>query len=178
MKVTGGAAKGRALQAPKSPKTRPLTDRGRAGLFNLLGDISSLSFLDAYAGSGAIGLEALSRGAKAVTGIEIAFPAAKIIKQNAINLGYLDSYDLKIMAVEDWLKRFKNGSSKFDIIFAGPPFEKFDAEVIAGLVGFLKPQGLLVVEHFRKYEPPPLENAKYLDSRRFGESLLSFYRKL
>src|SRR3954465_12488188 len=87
MRIIAGQLKGQQFQAPHGHKTHPMSDKVRGALFNVLGDIEGLTFLDAFAGSGALAFEAASRGAKAVTAIDRDSSAHKILEQNAKELG-------------------------------------------------------------------------------------------
>lgn len=177
MRITGGELRGHEITMPKTDKTRPLTDRGRAGLFNALGDVTGLQMIDAYAGSGAVGLEALSRGAAHVTGVEKAYVVTKIIIQNVQKLGYEAKYSLQLMTVEKWARANTEKQAQFDLIFAGPPFEMLDVNELNLLVPYLKKGGMMVAEHYKKLPVSDLAGALHLDNRIFGESVLSFYRK-
>ena len=176
MRIVGGSAKGHEIFQPKSPKTRPLSDRAREGLFNVLGDVSGSKMLDAYAGSGAVGLEAISRGAKHVTGVEIARDAAQVIRKNFYKLQFGESYKLCTQSVQRWLNQNQHQLGSFDLIFAGPPYAKIDEVVLNQLAKFLASDGLMVVEHSKRFQAPKLNDAVFITSRQYGESVLSFYR--
>lgn len=177
MRITGGELRGQEITMPKSDKTRPLTDRGRAGLFNALGDVSGLKMLDAYAGSGAVGLEALSRGAAHVTGIEIKYAIASVILQNVKKLQCEAKYSLQQKSVEKWARVNTEKYGDFDLIFAGPPFDLLSVSELNLLVPYLKKGGMIVIEHYKKLPISELTGAVHLDNRQFGESILCFYRK-
>ncbi len=177
MRIVGGSAKGHEIYQPKSPKTRPLTEKGREGLFNVLGDVSGYKMLDAYAGSGAVGLEAISRGAKHVTGVEIARDAAQVIRKNFYKLQFGEAYRLCVQSVQRWLNQNRQEESSYDLIFAGPPFASLDLLVLNQLVKFLVKEGIMVVEHSRRDLDPKLEGAVFVTSRRYGDSVLAFYKK-
>lgn len=177
MRITGGAWRGREITAPKSDKTRPLTDRGRMGLFNALGDVEGLNLLDAYAGSGAVGLEALSRGASNVTGIEKFHAIARNLNNNVQKLECQAKYTLATKSVEQWARANPGEHGKFDVVFAGPPFDQLDVAALNSLVPYLKQGGVMVVEHYKKVPVSQLNGVDHLDNRQFGESVLSFYRK-
>lgn len=177
MRITGGELRGREITMPKSDKTRPLTDRGRAGLFNALGDVSGLKMLDAYAGSGAVGLEAISRGAAHVTGVEKFYAIAQNLSKNVRKLGCEAKYSLQQKTVEKWARVNTEKYGEFDLIFAGPPFEMLSVGELNLLVPYLKKGGMMVVEHYKKLPVSELIGAVHLDNRQFGESVLSFYRQ-
>ncbi len=157
---------------------RPTNDQVRAALFNILGDIQGQSVLDAYAGSGAVGFEALSRGAALCDAIEANRAAAKVIQANAAALGVAEEYQLTVAKVEDWLSWPSNRPAPhYNLIMADPPYAHLDATVLDQLGEFLAPGGLLVVSHAAKIESPALHNLRLVDQRRYGDSALSFYRR-
>lgn len=176
MRITGGEFRGQEITMPKSDKTRPLTDRGRGGLFNALGDVSGLKMLDAYAGSGAVGLEAISRGAAHVTGVEKFYAIAQNLAKNVQKLGCEGKYSLQQKPVEKWARTNIDKYGQFDLIFAGPPFEHLSVSELNLLVPYLKKGGMMVVEHYKKLPISELRGVTHLDNRQFGESILSFYR--
>lgn len=176
MRIIGGKFRGQKLFLPKTPKTRPLSDLAREALFNLLGDIQDLRVLDAYAGSGAVGLEALSRGAASVTGIEIAREPAAKIEKNIKQLGVEDRYTLITEPIEKWLKSAGRVKA-FDLIYAGPPYGAAEIQIATELSDLLTDDGLLILETSRRegaLQSPVLE---LIDSRNYGESVLSFYKR-
>ncbi len=177
MRITGGELRGQEISFPKSDKTRPLTDRGRSGLFSALGDVSDLKMIDAYAGSGAVGLDAISRGVKHVIGIEKYYAIAQNLSKNIQKLQCKDKYSLEQMTVEKWARVNTEKHGDFDLIFAGPPFEQLSVSELNLLVPYLRKGGMLVVEHYKKLPISELTGAVHLDNRQFGESVLSFYRK-
>src|SRR4051812_35455574 len=121
MRIATGIYGGRVITAPKSAGTRPMTDKVRTALFDILGPLDGKTVLDAYAGSGAIGFEALSRGAARVTAIEMATGAVKTLQANQAYLGLGIEYGLVRSKVEAWLARPQTQSERFDLIIADPP---------------------------------------------------------
>jgi 16S rRNA (guanine966-N2)-methyltransferase len=173
MRIVSGSAKGQEIKAPAGRSTRPLTDTAREALFNILGDVSGLSILDCYAGSGAVGLEALSRGAQRAVGVEKAQKAASVIKYNAQRLGFSQRYKLFTQPVEQWLRQH---SEQFDLIFFGPPFKLLDEAVLAKAAEFLKPGALLIVHSDSLQPTAQAGELALVEDRTYGESRLSFYR--
>ncbi|HEX7259794.1 MAG TPA: 16S rRNA (guanine(966)-N(2))-methyltransferase RsmD, partial [Candidatus Saccharimonadia bacterium] len=145
MRIVGGVYGGRSLTAPKGNGTRPMTDKVRAALFDSLGAISGASVLDVYAGSGAVGFEALSRGAGNVQAIEHARSAIQAIQANQSALDLTWGYALHQKKVEAWLAHRSN--EVFDIVIADPPYEYLKTDVLEKLGILLKPQGIMVVSH-------------------------------
>ncbi len=157
-----------------------MSDKARAALFNILGDLTGQIVLDVYAGSGAVGLEALSRGAKLAEGIEKLGASHRAIQKNVAELGVADQYNLVTAGVEDWLKWPINSppQPRYNLITACPPYAKVQVEILEKLSEFLAPQGLLMVEHASKLESPKLGSVELIDHRTYGDSALSFYRSL
>lgn len=175
MRIIGGELRGREILSPQTNKTRPMTDRDREAVFNILGDISGLKVLDAYAGSGALGFEALSRGAVSVDAVETAKQPAEAIRKNIKNLNLTDRYKLHQAKVESWLVSRRVLDIKYGLIFADPPFEQLDKAVLEKITELMEEGGLMVVKHSSRVEPPELRT-KLLDSRKFGDTTISFYR--
>src|SRR5690349_7670282 len=119
MRVIAGSHKGRELAAPKGRATRPASDRVREALFSILGDIAGLSVLDLFAGSGALGIEALSRGAGRATLVDSAAPAVAAIKRN------LETLSIEAEVVRQPAARFLQAALRddrqYDLVFLDPP---------------------------------------------------------
>ena len=201
MRIEGGEARGRILQTPNGQNTRPTDGRTREVLFGSIGArVVGARVLDLYAGSGAVGLEALSRGADFVIFIEQEFAAIRSIKANLKTLGYekraLVWNGNARTAVG---KLFENGE-KFDLIIADPPFilpEEANAvcarvDAVPGLLnnqsietpegetpdGAETPDsgpGLLVVQHSRRVPAAKMTHFELFRQKKAGESMLSFY---
>jgi len=180
-RIIGGKAGGRRLQTPKGDLTRPTSDRVREALFSAvesaLGSLDGLRFLDLYAGSGAVGLEALSRGAAAVTLVEQDKRTAGLVRQNARTVG-LPGADVVTSSVARHLTG--RPASPYDVVFLDPPYSLTAKAVAADLValganGWLTDQALVVVERASR-EPFPGWPAGFTEGRerRYGETALSF----
>ncbi len=147
MRVTGGRFVRRPLAAPKGDATRPTTDRTREALFSALGhrvDWHGARVADLFAGSGALGLEALSRGAAHATFVERHGPTLAVARANAASLGVEGAF---VRAdVLGWLERA--GDARFDLVFADPPYALDAVPALPDLVRpILTPDGVLVLEH-------------------------------
>ena len=122
MRVIAGTQKGRRLHGPKGPGLRPTADRVKEALFSILGSrVAGARFLDLYAGTGAIGIEALSRGASSVTFVESNPSAGCILKTNLAACGLEADANLFLSQAETFLRSARTGTAAFDIIFADPP---------------------------------------------------------
>ncbi|GAB3259280.1 16S rRNA (guanine(966)-N(2))-methyltransferase RsmD [Alteromonas gracilis] len=174
-RIIGGTAKGRRLRAPSGEATRPTTDRVREALFSVLvsefGDLGGLRVLDLYSGSGAVGLEAVSRGAVA-TLVERDRRAAALIRDNARAVGL----DAEVVTAS--VPTFLGGEPRpFDLVFADPPYDLSEealGEVLTRLAaGWTTAEGLVVVERSARSPEPVLpEGLTLLRTRRYGETAL------
>lgn len=184
-RIIAGQAGGRRLAVPAGRSTRPTSDRTREGLFAAvladLGTLDGAAVLDLYAGSGAVGLEALSRGATDVLLIESDPAAAKIISRNISTVG-LPGVQLLRDRAERALRRGPAGARRRDLVFADPPYAVADAELrqmLELLAGqdWLEPGALVVVERDARSGPPPWPAGYVQDrSRRYGETVLWYGR--
>ena len=155
MRVIGGTFRSRVLQAPAGQATRPTSDRLRETLFNVLSPrIEGAAFLDLYAGSGAVGIEAISRGAQHVVFVERAEPALKALRGNLAKLGVTTGYRIEAQSSVSFLRRAK--VAQFDVVFLDPPYEA-EAEYAGtlGLLGgaaraLLAEDAVVIAEHRRK----------------------------
>jgi 16S rRNA (guanine(966)-N(2))-methyltransferase RsmD len=183
MRVIAGEFRSRPLAAPKGRDTRPTSDRLRETLFNVLAPrIAGSVFLDLYAGSGAVGIEALSRGAAEAIFVESAEPALRTIRANLSSLGIRGGYALEARSVAAALKRLAGSGRAVNMVFLDPPYaDSGEYESTLNLLGgecrtFLAADGVVIAEHIKKMELA--EN--YGTLRRYrvlkqGDSVLSFY---
>ncbi|MCP3101643.1 16S rRNA (guanine(966)-N(2))-methyltransferase RsmD [Myxococcus sp. K15C18031901] len=183
MRIVAGSAKGRALAGPKptSRHIRPTADRVRETLFNVLGQfLDGQRVLDLYAGTGALGLEALSRGAGGVVLVDQDREAQALCRQNIQALGFSTQVELLAQPVDRALPALGKRGERFELVFADPPYAARVVEtVLEGVVGagLLAPGGMLVVEHDKREAAPETHvGLAREDQRRFGDTLVSFYR--
>lgn len=178
MRVIGGEFKGRTIASPKTMATRPTSDRTRESLFNILNnrvDFSALRVFDGFAGTGALGIEALSRGAEACVFVENASSACATIRQN------IETFDLKARAKLmklDATKLGKNRQQGFDIIFLDPPYGKTMGEkAVKSLVenGWLNEDATLVLEESASAAPQSLPGFMLRDQRKFGDTVIGIF---
>ena len=182
MRVIGGTFRSRTLQAPAGASTRPSSDRLRETLFNVLAPrITGARFLDLYAGSGAVGIEALSRGAGAVVFVERAAPALKALRGNLARLGVKEGAQVVGASVTAYLRKM-DPAGRFDLVFLDPPYDAGEEYAAAlGLMGgaaagALDGGALVIAEHFRKDKLEDRYGA-LLRTRLLqqGDAALSFY---
>jgi len=178
-RVIAGAARGRRLAVPAGRLTRPTSDRAREGLFGTLvalhGPLDGASVLDLYAGSGAVGLEALSRGARRALFVEADAQAARVIRGNIQAVG-LGGGELVTDRVERLLGRGRGGPERYDLAVADPPYAVTEDEVTAMLAvldagGWLAPGAVVAVERATRSGPVSwpagYESGR---SRRYGDT--------
>ena len=178
IRVNAGKYKGRKIEEPNPLTTRPSKDIVKVGLFNIIrNEVLNCTFLDLFAGSGQIGIEALSRNAKKVYFIEKDRNAFKILKNN---LSYVPSNDYEVINTD--FKLFLDNSLnliKFDIIFVDPPYKmEINDEFISNLISnYLNDSGILIFEREDKFNDEL--NDKYsFKEYKYGRSKLYIYRKL
>ncbi len=192
MRVIGGTYRSRRLAAPRGLSTRPTSDRLRETLFNVLAPlIEGAVFADLFAGSGAVGVEALSRGARLVYFVDQAPAAAAAIRANLASLGITAGFRLEASSVSAALARIAShaGSAshdRCDIVFLDPPYAAADDYTqTLGSLGkstdsLLAPDGIVVAEHGRQGNAMPGETYGALQRYRVlvqGDAQLSFYRR-
>ena len=175
MRVIAGAFKGRRLQAPAWNGLRPTSDRLRETLFNILSPvIQGARVLDGYAGTGAVGIEALSRGAAHVTFVERDPRAQALISENLSRCRVADRYVMIRAGIDRAAKDLAVGS--FDLVLLDPPYHEPSEPVVAILAHLLAAKGTLVVEHARRMASPAsaggLTRIREVVS---GDSALAFY---
>jgi len=184
-RIVAGTHGGRRLAAPSGPGTRPTSDRVREALFSTLDamvDLDGARFADLYAGSGAVGLEALSRGAAHVLLVESDFRAARTIRANLAALGAGTAARLVMAKVATVLDGGPDGEP-YDVVFADPPYPMPDEDVAAmvrALVrgGWLAADAVLVVERSTRTGPiPQVEGVTEVRGRRYGETTLWYGRR-
>jgi 16S rRNA (guanine966-N2)-methyltransferase len=171
-----GAAKGRPLVAPPGRDTRPTSDRAREGLFSTLGtllDLDGARVLDLYAGSGAVGLEALSRGAEHATLVESDMRAATVIKRNVEAVGLPGA-----RVVVDRVERFlASDQQAYDVAFLDPPYATSD-DIVARVLAAIRADVLVVERSSRSPEPAWPEGYVRVRERTYGEGTLWYGRRV
>jgi 16S rRNA (guanine966-N2)-methyltransferase len=179
MKILAGTFRGRPISQPATRAVRPLSEKVRAALFDVVGDPTGLAVLDAYAGSGAAGFEALSRGALMVDAIEANQRVARTIGANARELGLNLTYILHTLTVETWLASpaQQPPTGRYGLIIADPPYAQLDNDVLNRLAQFLAPEGVMAVSHSSRLTLPTLESTQLVKTKTYGDTSLSFYVK-
>ena len=175
MRIIAGSRKGARIAAPKGTDTRPTSDRVREAAFSLIGPVEDAAVLDLFAGSGAMGLEALSRGARACVFVEADRDAARAIDRNLEKLRLTGATVVRRDALTA-LAADAAAGKRYDLVLVDPPYEAF-SRVQSGLATYLPavlgPDGLVVVETSAREEPQlPLAVKK---SRRYGSTLVTLF---
>ncbi len=175
LRLIAGKFGGRTIEGSGTNRTHPMGERIRGSLFNIIGDeIEGAKVLDAFAGSGSLGLEALSRGAKFATFIERDRVAQNVIGSNVKKLGVTGETKLIKAPVASWLS---TTDEQFDIIFADPPYHDLQLSTVGKLTKLLKPNGLMVLSYTGKGEVPTELGVVVVDNRSYGDAVLAFYRR-
>jgi 16S rRNA (guanine966-N2)-methyltransferase len=181
MRIIAGKWGGRRLEAPEGRETRPTSDRVREALFSALGQVGGLRVLDLFAGTGALGLEALSRGASSAVFVEQGRPALRSLQANVRALAAQGEVEVLGVPVKKALRSLPTGAP-FCLVFADPPYaalgEAIEAlEVLARLPDALSPEALAVLEHASRDPSPRLDGWELQASRAYGDSALSRYQR-
>ncbi len=183
MRIVGGTFKGRRLKTVKGSKTRPTSEKVREALFDILGgSVRGSQVLDLFAGTGAIGLEALSRGAAGAVFVESYRPAASAVRANIEMLGLRERTEVMALSYRAALARLNGRDRKFDIIVADPPYRFLEGKEnrnilsAAGKFDSLLPQGIFVLEHATNLEPViPSSDWRRIRRKEYGQTCLSFF---
>ncbi len=182
MRVISGSAKGRRLFAPKGTATRPTSDRVKESLFSILGDrVPGSAVLDLYAGSGALGIEALSGGASRAVFVDVESAAIEAIGRNVEAAGFSDRTTITQAPVETILRDLADEGARFDLIFLDPPYRIAGAgleAVVEAVVFRLTDLGSAVLEHRANPQLPRFgETVEVYDTRRYGDTGLVFFKR-
>jgi 16S rRNA (guanine966-N2)-methyltransferase len=173
MRVIAGAHKGRRLVAPAGSATRPTSDRVREALFSILGDrVHDARVLDLFAGSGALGIEALSRGARQATFVDNAPAAVTVIRRN---LEGVEGAEVVRRDARAFLRTARENGRQYDLVFLDPPYRQAATlgRVLAeALPSVVAPGGMVVSESDRR---EPLDLFDLRDERRYGDTLIRFH---
>jgi 16S rRNA (guanine966-N2)-methyltransferase len=201
MRVVTGEAKGRRLKAPKTPGTRPIIDRVKTALFDILSTrVEDVRFLDLFAGTGSVGIEALSRGAAHATFIEMSHSVLKLVRENLKITGLGDRAETIHADAFKFLQTHaihaagtaaasagepaRASGRAYDIIYVAPPqYHEMAAQALALLdtSPLVAPVGLVIVQVHPKERPVvaavPLTRLSLVDERKYGSTLLMFYER-
>lgn len=177
MRIVGGSLGGRVLRAPAGRATRPTSEKVREALFNILGSVEGDHILDLFAGSGALGIEALSRGAARVTFVDAGKPALTAVRANLAQLGVTDRAEVIAADAVATAARLVP-AVPWRVVFVDPPYASELAQkvVLALPLSHLAPGAVVVIEHDRRNAPPEeLGSLLRTDQRRYGDTMISFF---
>ncbi len=184
MRIVGGRLKGKTLNAPKGNDVRPTSDRVRESLFNILEhgiddfSLENTTVCDLFAGTGALGIEALSRGAKWVLFVDNSSSSRGIIRENTVNLGLQGQCKISRQDACD-IGTMSKRSPQFDLVFADPPYGKTLGEkALLSLHkhGWLKPNALIILEETKRTEIELASCFKVIDTRKYGDTKITIAR--
>lgn len=175
MRIIAGRLGGRQFASPHGHRTHPMSDKVRGAIFNALGDVSGLSALDGFAGSGALSLEAISRGASRAIAIDNDRNAQRAIAENIQALGLSGQVKLIKAGARSWLGR---SSQTFDLVFLDPPYDRLQPETVISLAERARPGGLVICSL-----PPGVpamlgDGFEQLLDKQYGDASVVIYRKI
>ena len=174
MRIIAGTYGGRRIKTPRNFKTHPMSERMRQALFNSLSPIEGLEVWDAFAGSGALAIEAISRGAKSSVATDKDRDAFKVLKENVEKLDLVNQVTIQRTSAKAWSKR--NNSVEFDIIFCDPPYNNMQLSTVFKLFKHLKPKGLMVLSQPGREPVTTVNGVVVVDNRNYGDASLVTYQ--
>lgn len=181
MRVISGLRKGHRLKTPKGFDTRPTEDRVKESLFNILGSIHEESIvLDCFSGTGSIGIEFLSRGAKKAYFFDLSRKNIDIINENIRHTRFTESSKVYNLDIRKGIKKLGNSGVVFDYIYLDPPFKEYNLlyETLEEISKFniLRDTGLILIEHEKELKlDDEIYKFKKSNERKYGSKLISFY---
>ena len=174
MRVIAGRLGGRTFESPRTHRTHPMSEKARGAIFNALGDINELTVLDAYAGSGALAIEAVSRGAKHVTAIDVDVEAVKSMSKAVKELGVDDQMQVLRKNISGWSRN--NQHRQYDIVLADPPYDDIRPDVIERLGVHVADGGVLVLSWPGSEAVRELVGLEIASKKSYGDIQLVFYQ--
>lgn len=181
MRIIAGSHKGRRLLSPHTSDVRPTSGRVKEALFSILGDrVIDAAVLDLFAGTGAIGIEALSRGAARVVFVESHPASLRLLESNLTQCGLAEHADIYPGETRVFLRYAARQGLSFDVIFADPPYRDDSPHTLLPLLGqsaMIRPHTVVILEHPTKYQiPPQVGPLNRVHQYRYGDSSLSLFR--
>lgn len=175
MRVIAGKLKGRVIHETHGHKTHPMSEKIRGALFNVLGDVEGLTLLDAFTGTGAVAVEALSRGMTEVVALDMDAEAFKTAQKN---VGELSQHKTEVLRVnvKSWSSR--NKDRQFDVVIVDMPFDEVNDRMLERLHKHIKKSGILVLCLPSDYKPRPNDVLTLISQKSYGDAKLEFFRKL
>lgn len=176
MRIIAGDLGGRFFEAPKGHITHPMSTKARSAIFNCLGDITDLTVLDAYAGSGALSFEAISRGVSSVLAIENDTKAIKTLRSNIDSLQLKQKINIFPSDIKRWFSQ--DNGALYDIVFVDPPYHNIDQDILVKLSQKVRSQGLIIYSLPVKYHQFSLPDIQFtrLKIKNYGDAELHYFR--
>lgn len=175
MRVIAGRLGGRNFDSPHTHRTHPMSDKVRGALFNALGDLGGLTVLDAFSGSGACAIEAVSRGASAVLAIDIDPEAVKTIAANVRELRLDEVITVRRKNISGWSRNHQD--STYDVVLADPPYTDIRPDVLERLTVHVAPGGLFVLSWPGSEAVRAFKGLDIVSHKTYGDAQLVFYRR-
>lgn len=175
MRVIAGRLGGRNFESPHTHRTHPMSDKVRGALFNALGELEGLTVLDAFSGSGACAIEAVSRGATHVLAIDVDVEAVKTIAANVHTLGLEDYITVRRKNISGWSRNHQQ--DQYDVVLADPPYTDIRPDVLERLCVHVKPGGLLVLSWPGSEAVRDFAGLSIVSQKSYGDAQLVFYRR-
>lgn len=180
MRVIAGIAKGRRLAPPRSSEIRPVLDQVKEAVFNILFEVKGLQVLDLFAGTGAMGIEALSRGAARAVFVDNSPEAVELVRKNLQLCDFETRGEIAALTAGKAINILSKQGRAFDLIFVDPPYQRrFVGKTLSKLAEspLCHPQTQIIVEHHPKEPIPPIEGLFLTDQRKYGQTLISIIKK-
>ncbi len=175
MRIISGSLGGRLFDSPRTQRTHPMSDRGRGALFNSLGDIKGLTVLDAFAGSGALSFEAISRGAASALAIDIDKDASKTILDNIRQLGLGEQVQAVRRQAGSWATGHTD--SFFDLVLCDPPYTDLRRDILQKIAYRTQPGGTFVLSWPGNEARPEFKEMTPIRQKSYGDLQLIFYKR-
>ena len=175
MRVIAGSLGGRTFASPHGHKTHPMSEKARGAIFNALGDVEGLTVLDVFAGSGALSIEALSRGSSGAVAVDNDKNACRTMRENAALLGLKPNLTVIQQNAASWSEN--STDTKFDIIFADPPYDNLQPAIAQKLPRHLGADSILVLSWPGGEELPEIQGTTSVARKDFGDIQIGFYRR-
>lgn len=176
LRIIAGTYAQKRLELPPASMTRPVSEKARGAIFNMLGDIiAGAKVLDVYAGSGALGLEALSRGAESVDFVEKHSRVAGVLQNNVAELGAGEHVQVFVRTVDQFLRHIK---AEYDLILMDPPYADFSVAIVEQVGNLLQYGGTMVVSTSSKAELTAPKGLEIVRQKVYGDSMITILKKL
>ncbi|HSX31132.1 MAG TPA: RsmD family RNA methyltransferase [Candidatus Saccharimonadales bacterium] len=175
MRVIAGRLGGRTFDSPRSRRTHPMSEKARGALFNTLGELGGLTVLDAFAGSGACSIEAVSRGAAEVVAVDIDLDAVTTINANVRALNLTKAIAVRRQNISAWSRA--HAGTQFNIVLADPPYDDIKPDLLQRLTAHVASDGLFVLSWPGNEPAREFPGLQLVSHKSYGDAQLVFYRR-